>query len=283
MAPKQQSSFFFPGEPVAEGDMRLTLLGTGTPFPRRGQAGASLLVEAGSKHKLLIDCGPGAPQNFTSLQIPFPLVEKVFCTHHPMDHIGGFGHFWIGGWTYGRRKPLRVWGPPGTKDICAHYEKIYAWDIETRRRVFETLDGSQLDVTEYDEGPFFAEDGLSIRAIKVIHTPPQNTYAMRLEYGNRVFVFSADTKRCEALIDHAQGADLFIHEAFRKKPAGRWSWQASSRSRCTHRRARPVACSRRPIRSWASSTTCTITRMCSDRPISRSASSIRVASRSATT
>jgi ribonuclease Z len=214
MTNQQASSFFFPGEPVGEGDMRVTLLGTGTPFPRRGQAGASILVEAGPNNKFILDCGPGAPQNFTSLNIPFPLADKIFFTHHHMDHIGGFGQFWIGGWTYGRRKPLRVWGPPGTKDICAHYEKIYAWDIETRRRVFKTLDGSQLDVTEYEEGTFFNEDGVSIRAIKVIHTPPQNTFAMRVEYGKRVFVFSADTKRCDALIEQAQGADLFVHEAF---------------------------------------------------------------------
>tara|TARA_Y100001954_G_scaffold104505_1_gene113727 strand:- start:5850 stop:6617 length:768 start_codon:yes stop_codon:yes gene_type:complete len=104
---------YYPGEPLPEDEIRITLLGTGTPFPRRGQACASMLVEAGDD-KFLLDCGSGAPQNFTSLEIPFTAVEKVFLTHHHVDHIGGLDHFWIGGWTYGRRTPLQIWGPPGT-------------------------------------------------------------------------------------------------------------------------------------------------------------------------
>ena len=47
---------FYPGEPLADDEIRVTLLGTGTPFPRRGQACASILVEAGEE-KFLLDCG----------------------------------------------------------------------------------------------------------------------------------------------------------------------------------------------------------------------------------
>ena len=86
------SENFYPGEPLADDEIRVTLLGTGTPFPRRGQASASIFVEAGTE-KFLLDCGPGAPQNFTSLEIPFTDVDKVFTTHHHVDHIGGLDHF----------------------------------------------------------------------------------------------------------------------------------------------------------------------------------------------
>ena len=86
---------FYPGEPLLEDEIRVTLLGTGTPFPRRGQACASVFVEAGND-KFLLDCGSGAPQNFTSLEIPFTAVDKIFVTHHHVDHIGGIDHFWIG-------------------------------------------------------------------------------------------------------------------------------------------------------------------------------------------
>ena len=30
------SENFYPGEPLADDEIRVTLLGTGTPFPRRG-------------------------------------------------------------------------------------------------------------------------------------------------------------------------------------------------------------------------------------------------------
>jgi len=211
-ARKPKPQHFLPGEPVADGEMRVTLLGTGTPFPRRGQACACMFVECGAD-KFLFDCGPGAPQNFTSLEIPFPLVTKVFLTHHHVDHIGGLDHFWIGGWTYGRRTPLRVWGPPGTAAIVEHLKGIYAWDIETRMDALPP-GGNVIECREYRGGVIYQEGPVKITAFEVVHTAPHNTYGFRVDYGKRSFVFSGDTKRCQALIDQARGVDLLIHEAF---------------------------------------------------------------------
>ena len=207
---------FYPGEILAEDEIRVTLLGTGTPFPRRGQACASVFVEAGND-KFLLDCGSGAPQNFTSLEVPFPLVDKIFITHHHVDHIGGIDHFWIGGWTYGRREPLKLWGPPGTTKIAEHLREIYKWDIETRLDALPP-GGHKIECTEYSKNGIiydqYENGGVRITAFKVIHTEPQNTYAMKVEYRDRTFVFSADTKKCDALIEHATGCDLLVHEAF---------------------------------------------------------------------
>lgn len=206
--------FFYPNDPLPEGNMRVTLLGTGTPFPRRDQACAGIFIEAADQ-KFLLDCGPGVPQNFTSLEIPFAAVGEIFFTHHHMDHIGGFDHFWIGGWTYGRRHPLRVWGPPGTQKIVEHTQAIYEWDVETRRRVFGTLEGSEIECTEYEgTGVIYDEKGIKITAFPVEHCPPHNTYGFRVEHGDRAMVFSGDTKKCQSLIDNAQNCDLIIHEAF---------------------------------------------------------------------
>ena len=213
MAEVRRPQHFFPGEPLPDDEMRVTLLGTGTPFPRRGQASACILVEAGEQ-KFLLDIGPGAPANFTSLEIPFAFVDKIFVTHHHVDHIGGLDEFWIGGWVYGRRTPLRVWGPPGTAEIVDHFKKIYTWDIETRRRVFDTLKGSELEVIEYGAGLAFEEAGVRITAFEVDLTPPHNTFGLRIDYGERSFVFSGDTKKCQSLIDQAQNVDFLIHEAY---------------------------------------------------------------------
>ena len=205
--------FFYPGESLADDAMRVTLLGTGTPFPRRGQACAGVLVEAGGQ-KLLLDVGPGAPANFTALEIPFDAVDKVFLTHHHVDHIGGLDQFWIGGWTYGRRRALRVWGPPGTARIVEHLRGIYEWDVETRRRVFGSLDGAGIEAREYEAGAVWEEGGVRLSAFEVLHTPPHNTFGFRVDYAGRAMVFSGDTKRCPALIEQAAGVDLLIHEAF---------------------------------------------------------------------
>ena len=212
MPPAPRPQHFFPGEELPDDEIRVTLLGTGTPFPRRGQACACMFVEAGSE-KFLLDCGPGAPANFTSLEVPFPLVTKIFFTHHHVDHIGGLDHFWIGGWTYGRKDALRVWGPPGTADIVEHFKKIYAWDIETRIAALPK-GGHEIACTEYGNGVIYDANGVKITAFEVIHTPPHNTYGLRIDYRNRSFVFSGDTKYCEALVKQARGVDLLVHESF---------------------------------------------------------------------
>jgi ribonuclease Z len=207
---------FYPGEPLLEDEIRVTLLGTGTPFPRRGQACASVFVEAGND-KFLLDCGSGAPQNFTSLEIPFTAVDKIFVTHHHVDHIGGIDHFWIGGWTYGRTTPLKVWGPPGTDKIVDHLRGIYEWDVETRLDALPP-GGHEIECSEYgQDGTIYDnydDGGVRITAFKVLHCEPQNTFAMKVEYRNRTFVFSADTKKCDSMLKHAAGCDLLVHEAF---------------------------------------------------------------------
>jgi ribonuclease Z len=109
---------------------------------------------------------------------------------------------------------LKVWGPPGTAEIIDHVRQIYAWDIETRRRVFDTLEGSELEATDYAPGVVWEQDGIRISAFEVVHTPPHNTFGFRIEYAGRTMVFSGDTKKCPALIDQARGVDLLIHEAF---------------------------------------------------------------------
>ena len=76
---------FYPGELLPDDEIRVTLLGTGTPFPRRGQACASVFVEAGPD-KFLLDCGSGAPQNFTSLEIPLRTSTR-FSQHITMSII----------------------------------------------------------------------------------------------------------------------------------------------------------------------------------------------------
>lgn len=205
--------FFYPGEPVPDGQVRVTMLGTGTPFPRRGQAGTCMFVEAGEQ-KIFFDCGPGSSANFTALEIPFDLADKIILTHHHVDHIGDLGSLWIGGWTYGRRTPLRVWGPAGTENIVEHHRGIYEWDLATRTPFLKNLGGKEIEVQDYQDGVIFDEGGVTVSAFKVVHTDPQNSYGLKLEAFGRTLIFSGDTKKCDALIEQGQGADVIIHEAF---------------------------------------------------------------------
>ena len=77
-------------EPLAIDEMRVTILGSGDPFVKKGQASASVLVEVGNQahDAFLFDLGSGSLANFNSLGFPVTSTTKVFLSHLHADHVG---------------------------------------------------------------------------------------------------------------------------------------------------------------------------------------------------
>ena len=70
-------------EELAQGEIRVTVLGSGDPFVKIGQASASILMEVGNEEKdmFFFDVGSGSLANFNGLQLPVTSTNKVFLTH----------------------------------------------------------------------------------------------------------------------------------------------------------------------------------------------------------
>ena len=194
---------------------RVTLLGTGAPPPRLDRFGPSTLVEVGGK-KFIFDAGRGAMQRLHQLGIPFADIDGMFLTHHHSDHVVGFPDLWLTGWIgrpWGKRSvPLEVWGPEGTRPMMEHLPQAFAVDIRVRRRNYPP-DGVQLVAHEIGEGVVFDSAGIRISAFEVDHGGEElPAYGYRIDYRGRSAVLSGDTTFNENLIQHAQGADLLVHE-----------------------------------------------------------------------
>src|SRR5918994_4208191 len=109
-----QRDYFYPNtEQLAADEMRVTALGTGRPFVRRGQANCSWLIELGNGDKFVMDFGSGSQANFTALEIPHQDVTAYFATHLHADHVGDFAQVWIGSWAGGRGKAPVLYGASG--------------------------------------------------------------------------------------------------------------------------------------------------------------------------
>lgn len=194
-------------------NLRVILLGTGTPQPRMDRFGPSILVQAGDEN-LLFDSGRGAAQRLSQLQIPFGKVTRLFLTHLHSDHVVGIPDLWLTGWVYGREIPLQVWGPAGTQEMMSHLEKAYQFDIHIRRDIDEKIpaQGAAVIAKDIKEGVVYEQNGVKVTAFNVDHGPVKPALGYRIDYAGRSVVLSGDTRFSENLIRFSNGAQLLIHE-----------------------------------------------------------------------
>lgn len=215
-------SHYFPNtEPLAEDEMRVIALGTGTPNFRRSQASASWLVELGNGDKFLFDIGTGSLANLAALEIPFTFLDKVFVSHLHVDHIGDLDALYIGGWVSNRTVPLNVWGPSGlvpeygTKAAVENLKRMFAWDVAGRRGNMPSS-GGHIAVTEFDYSKVqtvYEKNGVVIRSWPAIHAI-DGAVSYSLEWKRRKFVYSGDTNPNKWFLQEAKNADLLIHECY---------------------------------------------------------------------
>ncbi len=214
---------YYPGtEELVKDEIRLIACGTGLPAARRDQAATCFLAELGNGDKFLFDVGTGSAANLAALMIPYDFLDKVFLTHLHTDHWGDLATIWAGGWTAGRTKPLRVWGPKGaTPDMgtayaVEHFLKAYNWDAKTRN-FFLSAEPGKISVIEFDykavNAVVYQENGVTIRSLPAIHAG-DGPVSFILEFAGLKVVIGGDTFPNKWYIEHATGADLAIHETF---------------------------------------------------------------------
>ena len=199
--------------------MRLTLLGTGCPVVHTGRYGPAQVVSHGGR-VVLIDCGSGVTQRLAAAGLTGRDVDALLLTHLHSDHLVDLFQLVISSWHQGRDRPQRVIGPPGTR---AFVDGLMAlWRPELDQRIAHERRPStvalEIEVEEIDPGDapeaVIALDGLSVAAFRVDHRPVRHAFGLVCEADGARLVISGDTRRCEALIEAARGADLLLHEVF---------------------------------------------------------------------
>lgn len=201
--------------------MKLHTLGTGGPRPDPERNSACHVLEVGAD-RLMFDVGRGAIQAFAKKRLRFAEVGPLFISHHHVDHIGEFANYLITSWLAGRRKPLRVYGPPGTAGIVDVLMKsVYDRDIAFRTEG-ETAFGPFIgaEVTEVRTGAVAEGDGWKVSCAEMDHghgLPFGKAFlarwtclAYRVEAAGKAFSFSGDAVMSDALVRIASGADLHL-------------------------------------------------------------------------
>ena len=183
------------------------MVGCSGSFPAPGSPASCYLVEAteetGRTYRVLLDFGSGAIgplQQFVALDT----IDAMLLSHLHPDHCADLSGLYVAlryrpGGPAEHRIP--VYGPAGTlrritdaygADANGKPEQVYA--------VTELTDGQQLRF-----GP------LLVTARQVLHLG--EAYGFRLEADGRAVAYSGDTDACPALVELADGTDVFLCEA----------------------------------------------------------------------
>lgn len=225
-AVKHREVYYPNTETLKPDEMRVIACGTGMPTTRAAQAAACFLVELGNGDKFLFDCGSGAAERISSLQIPYNYLNKVFLGHLHTDHFGSLHDLFIGGALMGRNVPLEVWGPSGatpelgTAYALEHMQKMLTWDLAGRAGLID-FRGYKMEVNEFDykleNKAVYEENGVVIRSYPAIHSI-DGCVSYSLEWNGLKFVFSSDTYPNKWFDEYSKNADLVIHECFVSVP-----------------------------------------------------------------
>jgi len=193
-------------DPTVAG-LRLRFLGSGDAFGSGGRLQTCLCLE-GFGDRVLIDCGTTALIGMKRAGIDPRSVGYVLLSHLHGDHFGGVPLLVLDGQFGGRESPLVVAGPPGTRErITTAMEILFPGSSRAARRFIT-------DLVEVPPGAPVAVGPVTVTGFPVEHASGAPAYALRVEWAGRTVVYSGDTEWCEALVEAARGADLFVCEAY---------------------------------------------------------------------
>jgi ribonuclease BN (tRNA processing enzyme) len=190
----------------------LVLLGTGGAHENPRRLGPAVGVARG-EGVALVDAGRGVAEALRAARIPTRQPDRVYLTSLLPENSAGLDDLLAAGWLDGRRAPLRVVGPPGTRALAAGLEAAHAAGLEALGQALGLPpEGARLDALEVGAGFAEEREGVVARAGE-LPGGPLPAFAWRFDADGRSAVVAGAAWAPEALAELARAADLLVHEA----------------------------------------------------------------------
>lgn len=180
--------------------MKLTILGSATPYPRPDNPCSGYLVQSETT-ALWVDAGTGTLAEIQR-HISLDQLDGIFISHGHADHTADLltAYYALRFSSFVLPHPLPLYGPPGLGDqlvgFLGHRSAAVLPEVFTIAEL-RGWDAAELGDLRLEWGP-------------VDHGMP--AFGLRITGPGGVIAYSGDTAYCEGVVELAEGADLFLCE-----------------------------------------------------------------------
>ena len=227
--------------------LRIIFLGTGGSLPTRNRNPSAVMVNREGE-LILFDCGEGTQQQMMRAKTGMMNLSSIFVSHFHADHFLGIPGLIQTMSFMGRKDPLLIYGPEGTREFTELFKALGYFTLKYEVRGILLKPG---DIVE--------KENYIIKAVKTEHSIPSLGYALienprpgrfnrekaielgippgplfaKLQKGNpvevngkfvkpedimgdlrpgRTIVYSGDTRPCDTILEASRAADVLIHD-----------------------------------------------------------------------
>jgi len=182
-------------------DLELRFIGTGNAFAPGGLCWNGFVVD----ERFLFEAPPQALQSLNRLGLDANALEAVVISHHHGDHFLGLPFLLLQWKYYGRRNPVTIVGPPGTRELASGIAlKVYPGIFDIKY---------EINWVEANSGDRVAVAGLELEALAVKHDRRlSGSLGFNATLGGRKFAYTGDTAMCDAVRDMARHAEVLVSE-----------------------------------------------------------------------
>ena len=187
--------------------IRVTFLGVGAAVPFPGKTNCAYLIEAEGA-RILFDCGPAVLQQLAAVGRTPGDITHVFISHAHGDHALGFPMFCLW-WSLQKQAP----GQPAPVVVAG--EATWTHLRSLWEHCYGEIPGFAFHEVELPESPHSIDLTPAIRLSTwpMCHSTLFPVLGARFEIGQKVIAFTADTARCDHVLDLARGADLLVADS----------------------------------------------------------------------
>jgi ribonuclease Z len=197
---------------------------------------------------ILFDCGEGTQQQMMRAKTGMMSLSSIFISHFHADHFLGIPGLIQTMSFLGRKEPLLIYGPEGTREFTELFKALGYFNLKYEVQGIRLKPGDIVEREEYVIRALKTEHSISSLGYALIENPrpgrfnreraielgiPPGPLFAKLQKGNpvkvneklvkpedvmgalrpgRIVVYSGDTRPCGPILEASRGADVLIHD-----------------------------------------------------------------------